>query len=1170
MLDKIKEFKPSSWSIDNKTSVYLITLFVLITGVVAYQNLAKEQFPEVVFPQIMVNTIYPGTSPENMESLVSKEIEKECKGITGVKKITSNSVENFSSVMIEFSTTEDVEKAKQRVKDAVDKASIPNDLPAKPTVIAIDISQVPIMNVHLSGNIDLDRLKKYADILQDRIEGLKEISRVDVVGALDREIQVNVDLFKMEANNITMRDLESAIAFENMTVSGGTIDMGNVKRNITVAGQFKDPRQIGNIVVRGGSGAIVRVSDIAEIRDAHKEKESYARLERKNVITLNVIKKGGENLITSSRAIEKMAEEMTANELPKDVTIKITGAQVEQTEVGLHDLINTIIIGFILVTLILLFFMGTTNAIFVAMSVPISMCVAFLVEPAIFTGILGYKTFSLNFMVLFSFLIALGIVVDDAIVVIENTHRIFANGKVPIIKAAKLAAGEVFLPVFSGTLTTLAPFFPLLFWQGVIGKFMFYLPMTMIITLFASLVVAYIINPVFAVDFMKPHTEGESHRKITKGFIRTSISFITVIIISYITYLTGAKTVKILWGLIEVNTFGWANLVLTMFGLYLLNKFVLMNAADAFQKKYWPRVQNAYAGMMNRFLKTTGRAWAVLGVTILVLFGSIAFFTARSPDVVFFPASDPNFVYTYIKLPVGTSAEYTDKITQEVENRVFRVLGDNNPLVSSVISNVAVGATDPQSFDLGTNSNLGKVTVAFVKFAQRDGKATKPYLNKIRDAVKGLPGVEVSVAQESNGPPTGKDISIEIAGEDFKELSKVATDIKKFLDDAQIAGVEELKSDLILNKPELLVEVDRARANREGISTAQIGGELRGAIFGKEASKFKTASEDFPINIRAKEGQRQNIGDVLNSKLIYRDMNMGGQLRQVPMSSIANVKYGTTYGGIKRKNQKRLVTLNSGVITGFNPNNVVAQVQAKLLDFKAPETVTVKFGGQQEEQAETMGFLGFALAASVGLIMLILVIQFNSISKMLIILSEIFLSIIGVLLGFAIFKMEISIVMTGVGVIALAGIVVRNGILLVEFTEILLKDGMPLKEAIVEAGRTRMTPVLLTASATILGLVPLAVGLNMDFVKLFTELNPHLYFGGDNVAFFGPLSWTIIFGLAFATLLTLILVPAMLLIAERMKISLFKNYDPNKDARKHFHVEEPENTEGGINLNKAS
>ncbi len=398
MLDKIKEFKPASWAIDNRTSIYLITIFVVLAGVLRYQSLAKEQYPEVVFPQIMVNTIYPGTSPENMESLVSKEIEKEAKSITGVKKITSNSVENFSSVMVEFNTTEDVEKAKQRIKDAVDKATLPSDLPQKPSVIDIDISQMPIMNVHIVGNTDLDRLKKYADILQDRIESLKEISRVDIIGALDREIQVNVDMYKMEANNITMRDLEQAIAYENMTISGGTVDMGSVKRNVTIAGQMKDPRQIGNIIVRGGSGSVLRVSDFAEVRDAHKEKESYARLEGKNVITLNVIKKGGENLITSSNAIEKICEDMRTNELPKEISIKITGAQVKKTEVGLHDLINTIIIGFILVTLILLFFMGTTNAIFVALSVPISMCVAFLVEPAVFTGLLAYKNFSLNFM----------------------------------------------------------------------------------------------------------------------------------------------------------------------------------------------------------------------------------------------------------------------------------------------------------------------------------------------------------------------------------------------------------------------------------------------------------------------------------------------------------------------------------------------------------------------------------------------------------------------------------------------------------------------------------------------------------------------------------------------------------------------------------------------------
>ncbi len=1128
MLDKIKEFKPASWAIDNRTSIYLITIFVVLAGVLRYQSLAKEQYPEVVFPQIMVNTVYPGTSPENMEALVSKEIEKEAKSITGVKKITSNSVENFSSVMVEFNTTEDVEKAKQRIKDAVDKATLPTDLPQKPSVIEIDISQMPIMNVHITGNTDLDRLKKYAEILQDRIESLKEISRVDIIGALDREIQVNVDMYKMEANNITMRDLEQAIAFENMTVSGGTVDMGSVKRNVTIAGQIKDPRQIGNIIVRGGSGATLRVSDFAEVRDAHKEKESYARLEGKNVITLNVIKKGGENLITSSNEIEKICEEMRKTDLPKEISIKITGAQVKKTEVGLHDLINTIIIGFILVTLILLFFMGTTNAIFVALSVPISMCVAFLVEPAIFTGLLGYKNFSLNFMVLFSFLIALGIVVDDAIVVIENTHRIFANGKVPIIKAAKLAAGEVFLPVLSGTLTTLAPFFPLLFWQGTIGKFMFYLPMTMIITLFASLIVAYIMNPVFAVSFMKPHTEGESHRKITRGFVKTCIVLAIMTVISYIV------------------SFGLGNFALTMFGLFLLNKFVLADAAEAFQKKVWVKMQNGYASLMQSFIKTKWRAMGVLAATLVLLIMSVGAFVAFPPNVVFFPTGDPNFVYAYVKLPVGTSAAYTDKVTQEVEKRIFNVLGKNNPLVTSVISNVAVGATDPQSFDLGVNPNMSKVTVAFVEFAERNGKSTTPYLNQIRNAVKGIAGAEITIGQESSGPPTGKDVQIEITGEDFKELAAVSTNLKRYLDSLQIDGVEELKSDLVMNKPELLVEVDRERANREGISTAQIGGELRTNIFGKEVSKFKTANDDYPINIRAQEDQRASVSDVLNSKLIYRDMNMGGQLRQVPMSAVADIKYGVTYGGIKRKNQKRIVTLASGVLTGFNPNKVVEDVKTKLTGFKAPDSVTVKFGGQQDEQAEAMGFLSTALVASMGLIILILVIQFNSISKTLIIFSEVFLSIIGVLLGFVIFRMDMSIIMTGVGIIALAGIVVRNGILLVEFTEILLKQGMPLKEAIVEAGRTRMTPVLLTASATILGLIPLAFGFNIDFVTLFTHGNPHIYFGGDNVAFFGPLSWTMIFGLAFATFLTLILVPAMLYLAESIKMRLIKGYSPNK------------------------
>jgi multidrug efflux pump subunit AcrB len=909
-------------------------------------------------------------------------------------------------------------------------------------------------------------------------------------------------------------DIENAIKYENMTISGGLIDMDGLKRAISVKGEYRDPSKIGDIIIRGSTGAVVYLKDIAELRDAYEEKESYARLEGKNVISLNVIKRSGENLISASDKIREISDRLSKEKFPSDLKVTITGDQSEKTRVTLHDLINTIVIGFILVTVILMFFMGTTNAIFVAMSVPLSCAVAFMVFPAI-----GFK---LNFIVLFSFLLALGIVVDDAIVVVENTHRIFANGKMPIKKAAKLAAGEVFLPVFSGTMTTLAPFIPLAFWQGVIGKFMFYLPITLIVTLLASLVVAYIINPVFAVDFMKTHEEEQKNRENKKGYKVTAIVFGVVALLSYLS-----------------GNIGLGNFAIIMFGLYSLNRFVFWKWIKKFQENVWPRFQDFYKGIMEWALQKNRPIWLLVGTFGLFIFTFLLVAIVK-PKVVFFPKADPNFIYTYITLPTGTSAAYTDSITQIVEERVTKVVGVDNPIVESIISNVAVGANDPSQFEynFSPTPHLGKVTVAFVEFGKRDGESTSKYLDLIREVTKGIPGAEVIVEQESSGPPTGKPIAIEIKGDDINQLTKVSSDLKRYLDSLAYPGVEELKSDVQSNKPELVVVVDRERANREGISTAQIGGELRTAIFGKEVSKLKDANDEYPIQIRYKENQRNSIDAIMNLKITYRDMNMGGQIRQIPLSSVASVKYGNTFGGIKRLDDQPMVTLSSNVLNGYNANDIVGKMAKSIKRYNFPSGVVAKMGGEQEEQAETGAFLGTALLISFGLIFLILVTQFNSISKPIIILSEIFLSLIGVFLGFTIFNMEISVMMTGVGIIALAGIVVRNGILLVEFTEILIKDGVPLREAIIDAGRTRMTPVLLTATATMLGLVPLAVGLNIDFASLLSTGNPKIFFGGDSVAFWGPLSWTMIFGLAFATFLTLILVPVMLYISEGIKLKL--------------------------------
>ena len=1114
MKDINKEFKPSTWAINNRTSIFVFTIIITLAGITAYNNLPKESFPEIVLPKIFVSTVYPGTSPENMENLVTKHIEKQVKSISGVKKITSNSYQDYSNVIVDFSTDVDIAEAKQKVKDAVDKAKsdLPTDLPDDPNVIDINFSELPILFVNVSGDFDLNKLKNYADKLKDKIEAMKEITRVDMIGALDREIQVNVDMYKAQAAQISLGDIERSIGFENMTISGGVVKMDGVTRTLNIKKEFKTVSELENLIINSPHGAPIYLRNIAEVKDTFEEQESYARLGGKNVITLSVVKRSGANLIEASDKIVALTEKMKKEDFPKDLNIVLTGDQSTQTRITLHDLINTIIIGFILVTIILMFFMGAMNAIFVASSVPLSMFLAFLIMPSF--------GFTMNMIVLFALLLALGIVVDDAIVVIENTHRIFANGKKNITEAAKMAAGEVFLPVLSGTLTTLCPFIPLAFWEGTIGEFMFYLPITLIITLLASLVVAYIINPVFAVAFMKPHLESDEKKsKWTKGTKITTIVFLALALMFYIT-----------------GNFGIGNFLVLILLINLMYKFFIENWIKKFQTKTWPGMVNRYARALEWALN---RPWTCMSITVGLFFLSIFMIAVRGKAPVFFPSADPNFAFVYVSLPVGTDPAYTDSVLKIIEKRIDHVLypeGKENPIVSSVTSNVTIAVTDPQDEDQGQYPNKGKVQIAFVPFAERNGESTLDYLDKIRDAVKGIPGAEITVAQEQGGPPQPKPISIEIAGDDLADLTKTSKDVKKYLDSLRIEGVEELKSDFQDNKPEIVFDINRERANREGISIGQIGMEIRKAVFGLDrTSKFRDLDDEYPIQIRYKENQRNNVDALKNLTIIYRDMAMGGMVRQVPLSAFADIRYENTYGGIKRKNQKRVITLSSNVLTDFNPNEVALKVQKEVEHFKAPDGVDVEMVGSQEEQIETMNFLGGALLTSIGLIVIILVMQFNSVSKPVIILTEIVFSIIGVLLGVSIFNMDMSIVMTGIGVVALAGIVVRNGILLIEFADLMMEQGMSARDAIMEAGRTRMTPVILTASATILGLIPLAVGLNIDFVTMFTELNPHIFFGGDSVAFWGPLSWTMIFGLGFATIVTLIIVPVMYLMAYERK-----------------------------------
>ena len=1136
---KFKEFGPTTWSIKNKTSIYLVILFVSLAGIYQFVTLPKEQFPDIVIPTIYVQTVYVGNSPKDIENLVTRPIEKQIKSITGakIKKFTSNSQQDFSAIMVEFDTDVKTEIALQKVKDATDKAKqdLPKDLTIEPTVIEVSFSEQPIMSVNLSGDFDLPRLKKYADDLKDKLENLPQINRVDIVGAPEREFQINLDNYRAQSAGITFDDITYAIQRENMDISGGLLEVGNMKRSLQIKGQLKTAGDIANIIVRNTSGAPIYLRDIATIADTTKERESFARLDGKNVVTLNIIKRSGENLIETSDGVKKMVEEGKGSIYPSNLKAVISGDQSIKTRSSFNELVNSIIIGFILVLIVLMFFMGVVNAFFVALSVPLSMFVAFVFLPG--ADLIVGTHVTLNFIVLFALLFGLGIIVDDAIVVIENTHRIFVEGKgkLSVNNAAKMAAGEVFIPVLAGTITTLAPFFPLLFWPGIIGKFMVYLPTMLIFTLAASLVVAFIINPVFAVDFMNhPETDNKEH----KSGIFKKKGFWIAIALGLLLDIAGAPF--------------FGNLLITFMLLVVLNRYFITDAIHNFQNKALPWIMNHYESLLKWALKGWRPVHLLIGiialffVSLFVFVGSII--GGRIP-VTFFPKGDPNQLFVYLKLPVGSDVRYTDSITRILEGRVNKVLGtDNrktNPIVESVISNVAVNAADPTSGDRTTRSELGRIQVSFVEYEKRDGTSTAPYLEKVRQAVQGIPGTEISVNQESGGPPTDPPINIEIASEDFDAMIKTASSLKNYLDSIRVPGVEELKMDVDLKNPEITLSIDRERALIEGVSTAQIGMQIRTALFGKEISKIKEGKEEYKIQLRNNAIQRKSLTDLLNMRISFRDMASGGAVKNIPISALVKVDPTSTLGSVKRKNQKRLITLRSNVLTteGYNATGVNQVIAKHIADFKGvTDAVTIKQTGEGEQQAETVAFLGKALLIALMLILFTLVLQFNSVSKSVIILSEILFSVIGVFLGFALTGMEVSGLMTGLGIVGLAGIVVKNGILVIEFADELRSRGMKTRDAIIQAGKTRIIPVLLTAVAAILGFIPIAIGFNINFITLFSELNPHIFLGGDSVAFWKPLSWTIIFGLAFAFFMTLIIVPSMYLIAERLRRPMRKMF----------------------------
>jgi multidrug efflux pump subunit AcrB len=1079
----------------------------------------REAMPEIVVPYIFVQTIYPGNSPEDIENLITRPIEQELKGMKGIKQVTSASYQDVSTIFVEFNTNVSVPQALQDTKDRVDKArtDLPDDLDTDPLVTDFDLSEFPIMNVNISGDFSMRDLKDYAETLQEEFESFREISEVRIRGIEEREIQINVDPHKLDAVGLTFEDIALAIQFENITMGAGEFTADQTRRIIRTEGDYKNVEQIANTIIKVNNGIPVYIRDVATVVDGYKEQATIARLNDKPVVTLSVTKKSGENILDASeKVLNAIDEQKELGYIPQNLDIVITDELTTYIEDTIMNLENSIILGVVLVTFILFLFLGFRNALFSGLAIPLSMFLSFVILQQ--TGI------TLNSMVLYSLILALGMLVDNAIVVVENVYRLHTIGY-SRLAATKKGISEIAFPIISSTLTTLAAFFPLLMWQGIVGEFMSILPKTLIVVLASSLFVALILNPPFIASYMK--IDDINRRANWKRSLKNA-GILTLIAIPF--YLA------------QVYLLG--NILITVAAIMVLNIFVFRPLARWFQNKFLVWLENIYTRQLKHALKGY-RPLVYFGGTVVLLIFSMGFYFGSGPRVVFFPDTDPTTIYVTMELPLGTSIEKTDEVSREVENIIKETIKPVNHIVKSVTTNVGVGQGG--MFENEASPNKSLTSVSFVEYKLREGISTSAIMQQISENLDGFVGARIYVEKDENGPPTGEPISIDVSGDEFDELIRITDDFVRMIEDDNIPGIDELKLNINVNQPEMLIKVDRDKARLYELSTQQIAMAFRNSLYGYEASKFKDGEDEYDIFIRLEEQYRNDVSTLMNQKITANDFD-------IPISAVAGFEYSTTYDKISRIDNKRVITISSGVVEGFNANQINERIRQVLQDYEMPNGYNYEFTGEQEEQAESMDFLVFALFIAVALIMIIMVTQFNSFIRPAIIIATVVFSTIGVFLGLGIFKMEFVVIMTGIGIISLAGIVVNNGIVLIDYIDITrqrkrnemgLPEGAFLPsnveiDALVEAGKTRLRPVLLTAITTVLGLLPLAIGLNFDFFTLYTRFDPQITIGGESVAFWGPMSWTVIFGLTFATFLTLLVSPVMYMLTIRINYRIKK------------------------------
>ncbi|AXI99848.1 AcrB/AcrD/AcrF family protein [Cyclonatronum proteinivorum] len=1262
-------------TLKNRTVILVLAVILVFAGAYSYSTIPKESNPSIEIPIFIVNTIYPGISPADMEALVTQPIERELQGINGVKDIRSTTLESVSSVVVEFDLDVSNIEASQRVRERVDiaRAELPPDV-EEPIIIEIDLDDFPILTVNLAADYPLSRLTEVANRMSDMLETVSGVREVDMIGDVEREVQVNVDIDALNSFGIPLQALVGAIQGQNLTIPGGTIDVDRMSYLIRISGEFDDPDEINDLVIVGGGGGgegpapegLVYMRDVAEVIFGFKDRESFARLrsykvnengelvdlpaediQDLEVISLNIKKRPAANILETVEAVLAAVEDYP---LPGGTQVVITGDQSEDVRNLISDLENSIISGMLFVVLVLVFFLGIRNALLVGTAVPLSILVGFIVLLS-----LGYTA---NFVILFSLIIALGLLVDNSIVVVENIYRYREMGY-ERFEAAKRGADEVGYALIAATSTLLAAFIPMTFWPGIIGQFMGYLPFTLIVVLLCSLFIALVIYPVLTAYLVK--LDGEESRPRSKGF----------------------KMLQYGLGVFLVVAIGMANpvtlLVTVLVALFfvLTFKFMIKPLSAVFMERTLPAILDWYRNFLNWMLRrnykiryamlrntfalgmlSAGALFAVLGAVVsilspagqllillggvfaglgvigilihfveimlrgnkysmysglvlaafigiilgavslgtevsllvwvtlmglpvaLVILGGIGLligtrtdkpllvtdnralllnsvlglmvsifflFTVIPTGVEFFPETDPNRIIIELEGPIGMNVHASNATAYDVQQRLYQLI-DEDPKVKANIENIQinVGVAGDPFFGGGNQSpELSRLTVNLVDYGDR-AEPSAITLRKMRSVITDLPDIIVSIEGEEVGPPTGAPVNIEVSGEDFDEVVRITREITQKLIEAsttrQIPGLVDIRNNISGGLPEYRILVDYERANRFGLSLADIAQTVRIANNGLEASKWRDGEDEYDIVVRLREEDRQNLESLAGLKI-------GSPSGLIPLVAVASFEEGTGLGSITRLNLSRTATIEGQAESGFSGPEVLSQVQTLLADYVAdlPLGYTVRYTGESEDQEEAFGFLTTALLVGFALIFLIMLAKFNNVKSPLIIMTAVGLSLIGVLLGLILTRTPFGL-MTFIGVISLAGIVCVNNVVLLDYVKQLTEKGMSKREAIVEAGTIRFRPVMLTALTTILGLVPLTFGINIDYVGLFANLDPNLQFGSESTAFWGPMGIAIISGLTFATFLTLVVVPVLYSAFDSVADRLSKNVYAEQSA----------------------